>query len=49
MHFRGKLLKQAVIIINCIPFQNGNFQSERILSFRAAPDGMGINVYGDFH
>ena len=24
-HIKGKLLDQAVILFNCVPFQNGNF------------------------
>ena len=25
MHIKGRLLEQAVIFFNCVPFQNGNF------------------------
>ena len=42
-HVKGRLLDQAVIFFNCVPFQNGSFykrkefalQRERILSFKS--------------
>ena len=40
-HIKGRLLDQAVIVFNCVPFHNGNFkdricsQRERILSFKS--------------
>ena len=41
-HIEGRLLDQAVILFNCVPFWNGNFcirericfEAERILSFK---------------
>ena len=28
-HIKGRLLDQAVILFNCIPFQNGNFSESK--------------------
>ena len=47
MHIKGSLLRRAVILINCIPFQTGGLlfkericsQQELILSFKSNPLG----------
>ena len=28
-HIKGRLLDQAMILFNCVPFQNGNFSKEQ--------------------
>ena len=51
-HIKGRLLDQAVILINCVSFQNGNFSSRKELTrigseffpLRAVPDNMENHV-----
>ena len=50
-HIKGRLLLQAVILFNCVPFHNGNFskrkefapRGSKYFPFRAVPYGMEIN------
>ena len=52
-HIRGKLLNQAVILFNCVRFQNGNFSLRKefdpseseLFPFRAVPYGMDNHFY----
>ena len=47
-HIKGRLLDQAVILYNCVSFQNGNFSSRKEFAprggeffiLRAVPNGM---------
>ena len=52
-HIKGRLLDQAVILFNCIPFQNGNFslrkefapRGSEFFPLRAVPKGMINHFY----
>ena len=44
MHTKGRLLDQAVILFNCIPFQNGNSLKEKNLF----PEGVNSFLYEQF-
>ena len=42
-HIKERLLYQAVIVFNYVPFQNGNFSYRKEFAPRAVPYGMEIN------
>ena len=52
-HIKGRLLERAVILINCVPFQNSNFSESKefapsgseFSSLRRVPYGMEIQYY----
>ena len=45
MHIKGRLLDRAMILYNCIPFQMGTSQRERILSFMSSSLKYGKNHF----
>ena len=52
-HVKGRLLDQAMILFNCVPFQNGNFSSRKefapsgseFFHLKAVSYGMEITFY----
>ena len=45
-HIKGRLLDQAVILFNCVPFRNGNFSLRKeFASLRSVPYGMENHFY----
>ena len=46
MHIKGRLLDQALVLFNCVPFYNGNFSlRERFFPLGAVPYGIENHFY----
>ena len=44
-HIKGRLLDQAVILFNCVPFWNGNFSGSKFFPLRANSYGRENHIY----